>query len=80
MINNTAIEDHCYVQENTNVKDEGKAIVLVFNDLKEAHQCVTSYEIQHTLRFSIYYSLVDFGKADIKTMFYYFLIRILKQK
>ena len=79
MINITSV-DHCYVQENTNVKDGGKVIVLVFNDLKEAYQYISSYEIQHTLRFSIYYSRIDPGKTGIKTMFYYFLIRILKQK
>ena len=66
MINITFI-DHCYVQENTNVKDGGKAIVLVFDDLK-ADQYISSYEIQHN----------DFGKTGTKTMFYYFLIRILK--
>ena len=79
MINITSI-DHCYVQENTNVKDGGKAIVLVFDDLKEAYQYISKYEIQHTLRFSSYYFRLDFGKTGIKTMFYYFLIHILKQK
>ena len=79
MINIKSI-GHCHVQENTTVKDGGKAIVLVFDDLKEAYQYISSYEIQHTLRFSVYYSRVDFGRAGIKTMFYYFLIRMLKQK
>ena len=79
MINITSI-DHCYVQENTNVKDKRKVIVLVFDDLKEAYQYIPTYEIQHTLRFSSNYSRVDFGKTGIKTMFHYFLIRILKQK
>ena len=79
LINITSI-DHCYVQENTNIKDGRKTSVLVFDALKEAYQYISSYEIQHTLQFSVYYSRVDFGKTGIKTMFYYFLIRILKQK
>ena len=79
MINITSI-DHCYVQENTNVKDGGKTSELVFDALKEAYQYIPSCEIQHTLQFSVYYYRVDFGKTSIKTMFYYFLIRILKQK
>ena len=77
LINNIYI-DHCYVQENTNVKDGGETSVLVFDALKEAYQCISSYEIQHTLQFSVYYYRADFGKTGIKTMFYYFLIRILK--
>ena len=78
MINVTSI-DHCYVQENTNVKGGGQAVVLVFDDLK-AYQHISLYETQQALRFSIYYSRVDFGKTGIKTMFYYFLIRVFKQK
>ena len=49
LINITSI-DHCYVQENANVKDGGKTIVLVFDDLKEAYQYISSYEIQHNLQ------------------------------
>ena len=33
-------------KEKTNVKDRGKAIVLVFDDLKEAYQYISSNEIQ----------------------------------
>ena len=79
LINISSI-DRCYVQENTNVKVGEKVVVLVFDDLKEAYQYISSYEIQHTLRFSIYYSWVDFGRTGVRTMFYYVLIRILKQK
>ena len=43
-----------------------KAIVLVSDDLKEAYQYISSYEIQHALGFSVYYSRVDFGKTGIK--------------
>ena len=54
LINITSL-DHCYVQENTNVKVGGKAIVLVFDDLKEAYhynlhiKFNTFYDFHHTI-------------------------------
>ena len=37
--------------------------VQVFHELKDAHQFISSYEVENTLKFLTFYSRTDFGKT-----------------
>ena len=37
--------------------------VQVFHELEDAHQFISSYEVENTLKFATFYSRADFGKT-----------------